>query len=96
MRDDTAMPLPAKSDFRQALRIYVAGRNRFWTADEKRVAAGGPGTSTKPDVGGMTEAEPRAGVAVPVPETLQFHRAAGTWRDEVPGGRGYRARPRND
>jgi hypothetical protein len=44
----------------------------------------------------MTEAEPRAGVAVPVPETLQFHRAAGTWRDEVPGGRGYRARSRTD
>jgi hypothetical protein len=96
MRDDTAMPLPAKSDFRQALRIYVAGRNRFWTVDEKRAAAGEPGSSTKVEVGGMTEAEPRAGVAVPVPETLKFHRAAGTWRDEVPGGRGHRARSRTD
>ena len=96
MRDDTAMPLPVKSDFRQALRIYVAGRNRFWTADEKRLAAGESGSSTEVGEGGMTASEPRAGVAVPVPDTLQFHRAAGTWRDEVPGGRGHRARSRSD
>ena len=96
MRDDTVIPLPARRDFRQALRIYVAGRNRFWTADEKRVAAGESGSSTEVGVGGMTGGEPRAGVAVPVPETLQFHRAAGTWRDEVPGGRGHRARSRSD
>lgn len=96
MHDDTVIPLPARRDFRQALRIYVAGRNRFWTADEKRVAAGESGSSTEVGVGGMTDGEPRAGVAVPVPETLQFHRAAGTWRDEVPGGRGHRARSRSD
>ena len=87
MRDETAIPLPVRRDFRQALRIYVAGRTRFWTADEKRAAGGVNVSPYESGEGGTTETEPRAAVGVPVPETLQFHRAVGTWRDEIPGGR---------
>ncbi len=87
MRDETAIPLPVKRDCRQALRIYVAGRNRFWTADEKRAAGGVNVSPYESGAVGPTDTEPRSAVGVPVPETLQFHRAVGTWRDEVPGGR---------
>jgi len=84
---DVTTPLPEGRDLRRALRIYVAGRTRFWTADEKRSAAGDSATPSEPDGSGTGEAEHGARVGVPVPETLQFHRAAGTWRDGIPGGR---------
>ena len=35
----------------------------------------------------IAESERDARVGVPVPETLQFHRAAGIWRSGVPGER---------
>jgi hypothetical protein len=96
MGDEISIPLPGKSDFRGALRIYVAGRNRFWTADEKRAAAQ-QNDSRSDSVEPVTvTGEARVEVGVPIPETLQFHRAAGTWRDEVPGGRNRPSRSRID
>jgi hypothetical protein len=82
-----ALPLPGGRDVRRALRIYVAGRSRFWSADEKRAAAGEGPAPSEPDSSEIADSERDARVRVPVPETLQFHRAAGTWRDGVPGGR---------
>jgi hypothetical protein len=86
MQDET-VPLPGGRDLRQALRIYVAGRNRFWTAEEKRTAAGEREPPFKSGGNVTSGIEGGARIGVPVPETLQFHRAAGTWRDGVPGGR---------
>jgi hypothetical protein len=87
------VPLPGPRDPKKALRIYVAGRNRAWTAEEKRAAAGDDvaiGT-TGPKPGGTEGREPR--IEVPVPTELQFHRGPGTWRGEIPGGRrGHRRR----
>ncbi len=77
--------LPGGRDLGRALRIYVAGRNRFWTADEKRQAAERPRSGRAAEVeAGPTGREP-ARASVPVPETLDFHRAAGIWRDDLPG-----------
>ena len=80
-------PLPGGRDHRRALRVYVAGRNRFWTADEKRSAAEELETPSRPRGDGSADIEQLVRSGVAVPGTLQFHRAAGTWRDEVPGGR---------
>jgi hypothetical protein len=93
------VPLPGGRDLNRALRIYVAGRNRAWTADEKREAAGGDvrrgpavtGPTADPDAD--PDAETRTGV--PVPDSLQFHRGPGTWRGEMPGGRRLRRGPRD-
>jgi hypothetical protein len=87
MQNETTVPLPGGRDLRRALRIYVAGRNRFWTAEEKRTAAGEKNSPSGSDGEGTADIERGTRIGVPVPETLQFHRAAGTWRDGVPGGR---------
>lgn len=80
-------PLPESRDLHRALRIYVAGRTRFWTAEEKREAAGERQPTSEPDVSQIADRAFPVGNRVPVPETLQFHRAVGTWRDDIPGGR---------
>lgn len=87
--EDITPPLPRTRDLHRALRIYVAGRTRFWTADEKRAAADERQPTGEPEVSELVAPDDRPGsrVPVPVPETLQFHRAVGTWRDEIPGGR---------
>jgi hypothetical protein len=86
------VPLPGQRDLKKALRIYVAGRNRAWTADEMRAAAGDEVLALAVDA----ESEHAEGailqVGVPVPESLRFHRGPGTWRPEIPGGRRNRAR----
>jgi hypothetical protein len=81
------VPLPGQRDLKKALRIYVAGRNRAWTADEKRAAAGDEIRAVAFDAepADAEETMPQAGV--PVPESLRFHRGPGTWRPEIPGGR---------
>ena len=89
------VPLPGGRDLNRALRIYVAGRSRAWTADEKREAAGGEvrrGSAGRVPTAGV-KAETRIGV--PVPESLQFHRGPGTWRGEMPGGRRRQRSPRD-
>jgi hypothetical protein len=75
-------------DLKLALRAYVLGHDAGHDVGTKlRIAereldtegvAGNPGPATAAPV----EADGRG---VPVPERLDFHRSAGTWRDRVPG-----------
>jgi hypothetical protein len=85
-------PLPRRIDLEHAYRVYVAGRNRMWTEDEKRsAAASGDRRAAEPGGNGLEDAPAPAAdslrAGVPVPERLAFHRSAGTWRSAVPGGR---------
>ena len=89
------VPLPGGRDLNKALRIYVTGRNRAWTADEKREAAGGDARRGKPVRAPTAGVEGEERTGVPVPESLQFHRGPGTWRGEMPGGRRRRRGPGN-
>jgi hypothetical protein len=71
-----------KRDWRRALDIYVAGRNRALSVEQK-LAASDPGAQSA-DLSisfGTAPADPTFGVSVP--ETLEFYRNAGTWRDRV-------------
>lgn len=76
-------PLPARSDWRRALGVYVAGRSRALTADEKRgIARQRSEQLESPRPGASRPGKPRYGV--PVPERLAFHRTASTWRNDLP------------
>ena len=88
------VPLPGQRDLKKALRIYVAGRNRAWTADEKRAAAGDAAATLSVESASTAGKETEPQVGVPVPESLQFHRGPIRWRGEIPGGR--RGRTRRD
>ncbi len=90
------VPLPAQRDLKKALRIYVAGRNRAWTADEKRSAAGDDVELAAADTGSAATGAAEPHVGVPVPESLQFHRGPISWRGEIPGGRSGRTRREDD
>jgi len=89
------VPLPGGRDLKKALRIYISGRNRAWTADEKREAAGSDTPRELSHRDPTAELEPETRIGVPVPDSLQFHRGPGTWRGEMPGGR-RRQRGRRD
>lgn len=79
-------PLPARSDWRKALDVYVAGRSRVLDADEKRrLAAQAPHARGDARRVGATRPETKSG-RVNVPERLEFFRNAGTWRNRLPGG----------
>lgn len=79
-------PLPDRTDWRKALGIYVAGRSRALTLDEKRQLGRGVGDE------GDGEAATRAGATRPsravygiaVPSVLDFYRNASTWRNGLP------------
>lgn len=79
-------PLPTRSDWRKALDVYVAGRSYVLDAEEKRRLAEQPAPAR--------EGARRSGVARPggeptrvkVPETLEFFRNAGTWRNRLTAG----------
>ena len=88
------VPLPGGRDLSKALRIYVAGRNRAWTADEKREAAGGGARRGPAGRVPAESVEQETRIGVPVPESLQFHRGPGTWRGAMPGGRRRQRGPR--
>ena len=79
-------PLPMRSDWRKALDIYVAARSRVLDADEKRHLA----KQTPHARGGARrtgDARPSATPSrVKVPETLEYFRNAGTWRNRLPAG----------
>ena len=62
--------------WRRALELYVAGRNRSLSLQEKEASLG---DARKP-ASGRSLAEPTA-FGVEVPDTLQYSRNAGTWRD---------------
>ena len=89
------LPLPGGRDLRKALRIYVAGRSRAWTADEKREAAGDVIQSASRMTDPAPEVDVETKFGVPVPRTLEFHRGPGTWRGELPGGRRRQRGPRD-
>lgn len=80
-------PLPGRSDWRRALGIYVSGRSRALTLDEKRRLGGG---STDGDEGAPSTARngatrpSRTVYGVAVPRVFDFYRNAGTWRDGLP------------
>ncbi|MFQ5530843.1 MAG: hypothetical protein ACE5FP_10925, partial [Gemmatimonadota bacterium] len=74
-----------KLDWRLALDIYVAGRNRVLSTEQKRQVAGADVDGTaRPRPSGATRASVPA-FGVPIPETLQYYRNAGTWRDRIDG-----------
>ena len=88
-------PLPARTDWRQALHVYRGGRSRALTFDEKRriaEATGDAPTRRAPEPSPTEDASrpartiaPRFGV--PIPPTFAFHRNAGNWRSKLPGER---------
>ncbi len=66
--------------------------------ETERLAAGAAGLAVALDPPGAARTGPAAGLdpavatsasagdrGVPVPEQLDFHRSAGTWRDHIPG-----------
>ena len=73
---------PGRLDMRRAFDIYVFGRNRTMSPEEKGRVVGG--TAEVPFA--VPPAEVRAsapairGPAVPVPSELRYERNAGTWR----------------
>ncbi len=79
-------------DLRRALRVYVLGHDAGYdVATKLRIAAGaleterlaaGPAAGLDPAAATSASAGDRG---VPVPEQLDFHRSAGTWRDHIPG-----------
>ncbi len=85
-------------DLKRALRVYVLGHDAGYdVATKLRIAAGaleterlaaGPAAALDPP-GGLGPAAGTSASAgdrgVPVPEQLDFHRSAGTWRDHIPG-----------
>jgi len=78
-------PLPARSDWRRALDIYVAGRSRALTHDEKRGLGGATdveGDATMGRAGATRPSKPMYGVGVP--PVFDFYRSASTWRDRLP------------
>lgn len=71
-----------KRDWRRALDIYVAGRNRALSLEQKLAASDlGAQAGDLPSSSGTAPGGPTFGVSVP--ETLEFYRNAGTWRDRV-------------
>jgi hypothetical protein len=90
------VPVPGERDLKKALRIYVAGRNRAWTADEKRQAAGADDRRTDRFAGIAFAEEGESRIGVPVPETLQFHRGPLRWRGDTAAGTRRGRGPRED
>ena len=77
--------------WRHALKIYVSGRNRALTVEEKRSAVGAD-SPVVPDVPGpRSPTSDSFSAAIPVPRTLEYYRNAGIWRDRIDGGRQRKA-----
>jgi hypothetical protein len=80
-------------DLKHALRVYVLGHDAGYDVATKlriaageleteRLAAGAAGAAAALDPATSASDGERG---VPVPEQLDFHRSAGTWRDHIPG-----------
>lgn len=88
-------PLPARSDWRQALHVYRGGRSRSLTFDEKRriaeATADAPARRAPEPDGAEGTSRPARTIAasygVPIPPKFAFHRNAGNWRSRLPGER---------
>ncbi len=81
------------ADWRRALDIYVTGRNRALTVEEKRNAVGHESsTADAPNHSGSTLSGPSP-LGISVPRTLEYFRNAGTWRDRIERIRHSKAGP---
>jgi hypothetical protein len=78
-------PLAARSDWRRALGVYVSGRSRSLTLDEKRRLGGGSGEQgdEATSQGGATLLS-TAVCGIAVPSVFDFYRGASTWREGLP------------
>lgn len=71
----------ARSTFvRRALLAYVSDRNRIRTLGQPEGDGAISGESKGAETSRAPEA-PATRLAVPIPDTLDFGRSAGTWRD---------------
>lgn len=93
-------PTVGVGDWRRAVRAYVSGHDRGWSADRKyREAAEEPtggererSPSVDASASGEDEARTqggtgpavRFGVGIPDRDRFSFHRSASTWRDRLP------------
>ena len=78
-------PLPARSDWRRALGVYVSGRSSALTLDEKRRLGGGSGAQGDEATGLGGATRPSTAVyGVAIPRVFDFYRGAGTWRAGLP------------
>lgn len=79
---------PGGTDWRRAMRAYVRGHDRGWSADRKySEAAEEPARTSRPEQGEEDSRPERAthrGVAIPDRAGFSFHRAASIWRDRLP------------
>lgn len=84
------LPPPARIDPRRAADIYVSGRTRAIPVEEKRRRAARELEAPPPGFERVDAPEPGSGprYGVPVPEELDFHRGAGTWRERIGQSRG--------
>lgn len=81
-------PPITRIDVRKAIDVYRAGRSRNLPLAEKVRRAAREVEPAVPGFEPPSEAErrPLPCYGVPVPETLDFHRGAGTWRDRIAFG----------
>lgn len=75
-------------DWRRAMRAYVTGHDRGWSADRKYREAGESEDEQRvagplPGREGTPSDRVRFGVGVPDREDFSFHRGASTWRDRL-------------
>lgn len=75
------------ADWRHALKIYVSGRNRASTVEEKRSAVRVDSVVVPEVPGPRSTTSDLLSVGIPVPRTLEYYRNAGIWRDRIDGGR---------
>lgn len=79
---------PEARDWRRALRAYVDGHDRGWSADRKHREAAeevsGASEPAREEAPARTGRGTRYGVDVPDRESFSFHRSASTWRDRLP------------
>ncbi len=81
------------ADWRRALDIYVSGRNRALTIDEKRSAVGAKPSDAGSKSGSESTTTDSSSIEVSVPQTLEYFRNAGTWRDRIDGSQQHKAGP---
>ena len=80
-------------DWRRALEIYVTGRNRGLTTDEKRRATGSDMSEAASTVPSGRTTSRTSTFGVSVPQILDYYRNAGTWRDRIDAFRKREADP---
>lgn len=81
------------ADWRRALDIYVSGRNRALTIDEKRSAVGAEKSDAGSKSGSVSTTTDSPSIDISVPRDLKYFRNAGTWRDRIDGARQRKAGP---